>query len=136
MTPTKSASLTTLAVGVVLVIFPLLHDLQEARDYVPDMVVHPVASTLGSLLPTAVLMPLLFVLLKWQFQAHEAKWKACEHCLTRIPAAARVCRHCQRDQAVQTAMSAPRFPWRPVGLWVAATVVLALAAVGAAQAFP
>jgi len=72
-----------------------------------DLRSHPVASVLGSLVPTILLVPVAFFLSGFvirRFQARAAlargRFKQCEFCAERIKSEAKVCRYCKRDVSV------------------------------------
>lgn len=66
-----------------------------------DLYYHPIASILGSLLPTIIIAPLaywVFGRISRRVAAHYATlYKVCEHCAETIKLQAKVCRFCGRD---------------------------------------
>lgn len=64
-----------------------------------DLRLHPVASILGSLVPTIVIAPVIYFLVGWLWRRYNARFKICEYCAERIKSAAKVCRYCGREQS-------------------------------------
>ncbi|MGB6539113.1 MAG: hypothetical protein WBF58_24485 [Xanthobacteraceae bacterium] len=66
-----------------------------------DLRLHPMASILGSLVPTVALAAVIYFLIGWLLYRYNARFKICEHCAQRIRSAAKVCRYCGRDISPQ-----------------------------------
>ncbi|MGH6848159.1 MAG: hypothetical protein ACREC0_12210 [Methylocella sp.] len=79
---------------------------QSSAQAILDLRLHPVASILGSLFPTAILAPIAYWLSGFGLRRYGARmarakgrFKVCEFCAETIKSEAKVCRYCGRDVA-------------------------------------
>ncbi|HUN95780.1 MAG TPA: hypothetical protein VMU69_06020 [Bradyrhizobium sp.] len=62
-----------------------------------DLRRHPIPTVLGSLVPTLIAAPGIYLFVGWLGRRYNAQFKVCEHCAERIKPAAKICRYCGRE---------------------------------------
>jgi hypothetical protein len=76
---------------------PITECSKASLQAIIDLRLHLVASIAGSLVPTIILAPVIYLLVDWLCRRYNARFKICEHCAERIKSAAKVCRYCGRS---------------------------------------